>query len=162
MTSSQIRWASDSPEATRQLGFRMGRMLAPPAVLVLTGDLGSGKTAFVQGIAQGLDVPEDYYVTSPTYTIINEYPGRHRLFHIDLYRTGGPDDFEAIGLYDILHDTEAVVAVEWAERLGAALPADPIAVHFEIVGHTRRNILLTTSGLDVSNLVSGGKTGNKG
>jgi tRNA threonylcarbamoyladenosine biosynthesis protein TsaE len=157
MTSKQIRWLSDSPETTRKLGHRIGRALAPPVVLALIGDLGSGKTAFVQGLAGGLGVSPDYYVTSPTYTLINEYPGRHSLFHIDLYRIGGPDDFEAIGLYDILHDSNAVVAIEWAERLKEALPADHLAVHFEIVDDTRRNILLTTHGLGVSNLLKGWK-----
>ncbi len=65
-----------SPEETHDLGKRLGSALEPGAVLFLTGELGSGKTAFVQGLARGLSVPETYYVTSPTYTIINEYPGR--------------------------------------------------------------------------------------
>jgi len=77
----------------------------------LTGDLGSGKTSFVQGLARGLEVPNDYYITSPSYTLINEYPGRHPFFHVDLYRLEDPVDFEDIGLYDIL-DVNFVVAIE--------------------------------------------------
>jgi tRNA threonylcarbamoyladenosine biosynthesis protein TsaE len=84
--------------------------------LQLKGELGSGKTCFVQGLARGLGVPETYEITSPTYSLINEYAGRLPLYHVDLYRLEEQVDFESIGLDDVLAE-DAVVAVEWAERL---------------------------------------------
>jgi tRNA threonylcarbamoyladenosine biosynthesis protein TsaE len=112
-----IEVSSYSPEQTRALGRCLGQCIEKKgAILRLCGDLGSGKTCFVQGLAQGLGVPDAYAVTSPTYTLINEYPGRLPLYHIDLYRLAGHNDADGIGLYEILGDA-AVVAVEWSERL---------------------------------------------
>ena len=141
-----------SPEATRELGRRIGRKLTVPSVLTLCGDLGSGKTVFVQGLADGLDVPEDYYVTSPSYTLINEYPGRLILFHVDLYRLEGTSDFEEIGLYDIL-EGEGVVAIEWAERIGKAWNADRLEINIGIRGVDKRKITATAYGLAPDNLI---------
>ena len=116
-------------------------------ILALTGDLGSGKTAFVQGLTTGLDVPPDCYVTSPTYTLINEYPGRLPVFHVDLYRIGDPLELDEIGLPDILHG-ENIVAVEWAERLGKDLPGEHLAVAFSIISDDVRRICLSAYGLE--------------
>lgn len=127
---------------THALGQHIGASLRSGTVIALTGDLGSGKTAFVQGLARGLDVPEDYYITSPTYTLINEYPGRYPLFHIDLYRLDDPDSFEDIGLYDILHG-EGVAAIEWAERLPKDALPEHIAIHLEILDDDSRKIRVT-------------------
>jgi len=127
---------------TNALGQRIGASLTPGTVIALTGDLGSGKTAFVQGLARGLDIPEGYYITSPTYTLINEYPGRHPFFHIDLYRLDDPDSFEDIGLYDILHG-RGIVAVEWAERIPEDTLAEHITIHFEVLDDESRKIRIT-------------------
>ena len=81
-----MKLTTHSLDETLSLGINIGKMLNAGAIIALTGDLGSGKTSFVQGLAKGLDVSERYYITSPTFTLINEYPGRYRLFHIDLYR----------------------------------------------------------------------------
>jgi tRNA threonylcarbamoyladenosine biosynthesis protein TsaE len=89
-----------SPEETIRFGVQLGRQLFPGALIALSGELGSGKTCLVQGIARGLDVPEGLYVTSPTYTLINEYHGRLTLFHIDVYRLEGVPDLEDIGFSD--------------------------------------------------------------
>ena len=86
-----------SAEETRAFGERLGRHITAGTTIALTGDLGSGKTVFVQGIARGLHVPAEYYITSPTFTLINEYPGRLRLHHIDLYRIEDPIEIEEIG-----------------------------------------------------------------
>lgn len=128
-----------STEETRLLGERLGARLGAGSVVALTGDLGSGKTSFIQGLARGLDVPENYYVTSPTYTLINEYQGRYRLFHVDLYRIEDPADFEEIGLYEILR-AGGVVAIEWADRLPEGLLSEHIAVHIEILSDESRKI----------------------
>lgn len=128
-----------SPRQTRALGNELGQRLDKGMVLGLNGDLGSGKTCFVQGLARGLEVPAAYDITSPTYTLIHEYPGRLPLYHVDLYRLESPVDSAAMGLDDILYGN-VVVAVEWADRLA---PGDWPPAYFELVftiasGHSRR------------------------
>lgn len=105
---------------TRQIGKELGGLVHPGAVICLVGDLGSGKTTFVQGLARGLDVPQEYYVTSPSYTLVNEYPGRLPLYHLDLYRLSDSEDVWDIGIEDILA-ARGVVAIEWPDRLPAGL-----------------------------------------
>jgi tRNA threonylcarbamoyladenosine biosynthesis protein TsaE len=144
--------STDSVEDTKILGERVGLIVNSGLILALTGNLGSGKTSFVQGLARGLNVPENYYITSPTYTLINEYPGRHRLFHVDLYRIGDPTDFEDLGLYDIFA-TKGIVAIEWADRLANDLLTEYVAVEFEMSNRDSRNILLTAYGRDETNLL---------
>lgn len=101
-------------QETEALGQRLAQLLSPGTVLAFFGDLGAGKTALIQGIAAGLGVREP--VTSPTFTIVNEYhSGRLPLFHFDLYRLGGEDDLYEIGWEDYLN-RGGVCAVEWSER----------------------------------------------
>ena len=115
-----------SPEETRALGERLARLLQPGAVVAFTGDLGAGKTAFISGMAQGLDIPER--VTSPTFTIVNEYEGgRLPLFHFDMYRLGSADELFHIGWEDYLA-RNGVCAVEWSENVDEALDGDTIRV----------------------------------
>jgi tRNA threonylcarbamoyladenosine biosynthesis protein TsaE len=92
-----IRLISKNPEQTRAIAETIGRRLLSKTVISLSGDLGAGKTVFVQGLARGLEVPGSWPVTSPTYTLVNAYPGRIPLMHADLYRLSGPMDFEEIG-----------------------------------------------------------------
>ena len=143
-----------SVEDTRALGQDIGRRLQSNTVITLTGDLGSGKTVFVQGLAKGLGVPNRYYVTSPTYTLINEYPGRFRLFHVDLYRLDHVEELKEIGIDEIVNG-EGVVAVEWADKLPGNLLTDYINLQFEIVGEESRKILLFWYGLHLSILLKG-------
>ncbi|MEN8781008.1 MAG: tRNA (adenosine(37)-N6)-threonylcarbamoyltransferase complex ATPase subunit type 1 TsaE [Desulfobacterales bacterium] len=134
-----------SVEETQAFGERLGRHITAGTTIALTGDLGSGKTAFVQGIARGLHVPAEYYITSPTFTLINEYPGRLRLHHVDLYRIGDPIEIEEIGLHEIL-DSDGVTVIEWAERLGAELPAQHVRVHLEMTNDQTRHLTITAAG----------------
>jgi tRNA threonylcarbamoyladenosine biosynthesis protein TsaE len=120
--------------------------------IALIGDLGCGKTTLVQGLARGLEVPARYYVTSPTFTLINEYPGRLRLVHIDLYRLEGVEDFEDIGLDERLYD-RAVVAVEWADKLTDDLSGDCLYLRFEIVDDRFRRINMIAYGQNASDLI---------
>ena len=133
MICDQIQITTNSTEETREFGKRIGLWLGDGNVLFLTGDLGSGKTTFVQGIAKGLEVPGDYYVTSPTYTLINEYPGRYPLFHVDLYRIENQVDLEDIGLDEMLYD-DGVIVIEWADRLHEDFLFEHIVINFEILG----------------------------
>jgi tRNA threonylcarbamoyladenosine biosynthesis protein TsaE len=141
-----------SVEETKKLGEKLGELLNVGTVIALIGDLGSGKTSFVQGLAGGLDVPDVYYITSPSYTLINEYPGRHPLFHVDLYRIENPVDFEDIGLYEILDD-KGIVAIEWADRIQKELLHDHLIVDFEIIDDKTRKICLSAHGHECVNLL---------
>ena len=111
---------------TEALGERLGRQLKPGTVIAYTGDLGAGKTAFTRGLARGLDIPDR--VTSPTFTIVNEYEGgRLPLFHFDMYRLGSSDELFDIGWEDYLI-RGGVCAVEWSENVDDVLESDTIRV----------------------------------
>jgi tRNA threonylcarbamoyladenosine biosynthesis protein TsaE len=136
--------STHSVEATKTLGKSIGMWITSGTVLALSGDLGSGKTSFVQGLARGLEVPDDYYITSPSYTLINEYPGRLPLFHIDLYRISDITELEDIGFYEILCGN-VVVAIEWADKIGNGLLPGPINIHFEITRNETRKIYISAN-----------------
>jgi tRNA threonylcarbamoyladenosine biosynthesis protein TsaE len=142
VSSFKYQITTHSVEETKKLGKKIGECIKAGTVLALIGDLGSGKTSFVQGLARGLEVPDGYYITSPSYTLINEYPGRHPLFHVDLYRLEDPVDFEDIGLYEILDDNY-VVAIEWADRIRQELSPDHVIIKFEISGKISRKIYIS-------------------
>lgn len=139
----QVVIISNSLAQTHEIGKKIGAKLEAGAVVRLIGDLGSGKTSIVQGIAQGLDVSSEYYITSPTFTLINEYPGRHTFYHVDLYRLGNCIDFEDIGLLDILFD-DGVVAIEWAEKLTEETK-NAITIQLSILDDHTRKIRIVSS-----------------
>lgn len=120
---------SDSAEATRELGFRMGRELKSGDVVALEGPLGAGKTVFVQGLAGALGITEA--VSSPTFTIISEYRGSMTLYHMDLYRLNTPEEFAFLGVEEII-DGDGVTVVEWGEKAGDELPERSIRVSITI------------------------------
>ena len=138
----QVVIFSNSLSRTRELGRKIGEKIEAGTVIRLIGDLGSGKTSLVQGIALGLGVSPEYYITSPTFTLINEYPGRHAFYHVDLYRLEDAVDFEEIGLLDILFD-EGVVAIEWAEKLTEELK-NPITIQLSVIDDHSRKIQITS------------------
>ena len=141
------KWTTQtsSPEQTRLLAERLGRLLQSGDVVALMGELGSGKTLFSQGLAQGLEVPETFYITSPTFAIVNEYPGRVPFYHLDLFRVSVIAEFSELGLEEILYGRGAV-AIEWAERLGEDLPAERLEVHFRFLGEEERGIIFYAFG----------------
>ena len=119
-------YVTNSPEETEALGRRLGEKLSPGAVVAFTGDLGAGKTAFTRGLARGLGISER--VTSPTFTIVNEYEGgRLPLFHFDMYRLGSADELFHIGWEDYLA-RGGVCAVEWSENVAEAIEDDAVRV----------------------------------
>ncbi len=136
---------SDSPERTREIAANIGRLAQPHLLITLTGDLGSGKTCFVQGLAHGLEVARGTYVTSPSYTLIHSYHGRLTLHHVDLYRlTGG--DIEDIGLIDLM-DEPAVTAIEWPQQLADDLPEERLAIDIQPIEEASRQLDITAYGL---------------
>ncbi len=114
----------------------------PRTVIALHGDLGSGKTTFVTGIARSLKIYDP--ITSPTFTLIKEYYGLMSLFHMDLYRISGPDELTTLGVYDYLL-TDGVSVIEWPERAGDLLPPDTIHIYFEFIDENRRKITIKNS-----------------
>ena len=139
MTDKHIQITTHSVKETQRLGQSLGAGIHQAIIITLAGELGSGKTAFVQGVARGLDVSEKYYITSPTFTLINEYPGRLRLFHVDLYRIEHISELEDIGLDEVLHQ-DAVIAIEWADKLSADMFSDHLAIQFKLTGEESRQI----------------------
>ena len=120
-----MEYLSHSPEETEHIGEMLGRRLRPGTVVAYRGGLGLGKTAFTRGLARGLGCAGR--VTSPTFTIVNEYDGATPLFHFDMYRLGSSDELFDIGWEDYL-TRGGVCAVEWSERVDDAMPADTLWV----------------------------------
>ena len=139
MTSPAV--LSRSARSTRSLARRMARGLSPGAVLALVGDLGAGKTTFVQGLAEGLEVFDLAEVVSPTYALVNEYaaPGAP-LVHVDFYRLDEPDTVRALGIEEQLYRKDAVLAVEWADKLPDLLPPHTTWIHIDRIDENTRNI----------------------
>ncbi len=132
-----MEYITNSPEETEAVGSALGRILPPGTVLAYRGDLGAGKTAFTRGLARGLGCTD--IVTSPTYTIVNEYlSGKMPLFHFDMYRLGGSDELWDIGWEDYL-DRGGICAVEWSENVSDALE-NPIFVTIAKLGESCRRI----------------------
>ncbi len=128
------------PEETAAAGERLAATLGPGDVVALTGELGAGKTCFIQGVVRGLGVPGR--ATSPTFVLINEYRGgRLPVYHVDAYRTGSLAELQDLGLPE-LFDGEGVTLVEWADKLEPLLPARTIRVHLEGVGDEPRVIAI--------------------
>ena len=129
-----------SPAETEAVGAKLAEQLKPGAVIAYRGDLGAGKTAFTRGLARGLGVAEP--VTSPTYTIVNEYlSGRLPVFHFDMYRLSSSEELFDIGWEDYL-ERGGVCAVEWSENVADALE-NPITVTIEKTGEDSRRITVT-------------------
>ena len=129
---------SNSPAETERLGERLAARLEPGAVIAFTGDLGAGKTAFTRGLARGLGVTER--VTSPTFTIVNEYEGRIPLFHFDMYRLADEDELFDIGWEDYLA-RGGVCAVEWSENIDDALDHDALRVDIRRGEHQGQRLI---------------------
>jgi len=135
-----VRLSSASPAVTQTLAARLARWLGPGDVVALSGDLGAGKTCFIQGLAAGLGVAEP--VASPTFVLIAEYVGRLPLHHVDLYRTGSLEEIRALGLEELI-DGPGVTVIEWAERAGPLLPPRCVWVAIRGVGDEPREIEVT-------------------
>ena len=134
-----MTYITNSPAETEFIGAALGKILKPGAILAYRGDLGAGKTAFTRGLAKGLGCTD--MVTSPTYTIVNEYlSGRLPLFHFDMYRLGSSDDLWDIGWEDYL-ERGGVCAVEWSENVEDALEG-AISVTIEKLGEESRRITI--------------------
>lgn len=134
-----MTFSSHSVEETEALGERLARLARPGTVMAMRGDLGAGKTAFARGVARGLSVSET--ITSPTYTLVNEYEGAMPFYHIDAYRLSGADEFELLDAAAYLYG-RGLCLVEWSERVERALPRDACTISIIAAPDGRREICL--------------------
>ena len=148
LSECELAWESPSPAASLFMGEALGRLLRPGDLVALFGELGSGKTLLVRGVAAGLGCAAEE-VHSPSFTLVNEYPCRARtgcaLAHIDLYRIRSEDEVPGIG-WDEYMGVRYVVLVEWAERAAGCLPRDHLRVRLEARGPERRRVCAQATG----------------
>jgi tRNA threonylcarbamoyladenosine biosynthesis protein TsaE len=140
--------------ATQTLGRQLGQLLFPGAVVALVGQLGAGKTHLVRAIAEGLDIPDGRLVTSPTFVLIQEYPGRLPIYHFDAYRLAGAGPFADLGVSEYL-EGEGVCLIEWADRVAAVLPEEYLRITLRITGETAREATLEARGERYERVVMG-------
>jgi len=143
MNSFTVATRSD-PE-TRRLGMKLGHLLSGGEIIGLIGELGAGKTCFVRGVAEGLEVSKNAWIRSPSFTLINEYEGRLPIYHIDLYRMGSREEIEGLNLREYLYG-DGVSLVEWFEHL----PGEDVDEYLELrmthAGSSRRKLNFTAHG----------------
>ena len=136
---------SRSVDETVDVARQFAKELKAGDVIALEGGLGSGKTTFVKGLAQGLGLKKTDEVTSPTFTLLHIYPTRIPLYHFDLYRLDRPGEIAAIGFEEFVNQREGIVCVEWAEKAGERLPKNALRIRFETEDEHSRKIFLPSS-----------------
>ena len=141
--AKQLKITTHGPEETQGLGRRLGEVMGGGELVLMSGDLGAGKTCMTQGIAWGLGVNE--HARSPTFVLVSEYEGRHTLFHADLYRVDDPLEVEDLGL-DETYGNGGVCVVEWAEKADSIFPEDHLRVNFTVTGPEERVVELRAGG----------------
>ncbi|MDH7601471.1 MAG: tRNA (adenosine(37)-N6)-threonylcarbamoyltransferase complex ATPase subunit type 1 TsaE [Armatimonadota bacterium] len=137
-----VELISHSPEETLTIGERLGNLLRPGDVVALYGELGTGKTVLVKGIARGMGIQAA--VHSPTFTLVHEYRGPVVLYHVDLYRIDEAE-VDSLGLDEYI-ESGGVVAVEWAEKMNLLLPAERVDVHLKKANESARKIVISSRG----------------
>ncbi len=131
---------SESPGETVRIAEIFAGEIEIPAVLCLTGQLGSGKTTFTKGLGRGVGYEDWKRIKSPSYTIVNHYEAGVSLYHIDLYRLSSPVDIESLGILDLLSEENFIASIEWAEKIDRLDHKNIFQVQFEIIGDTERKI----------------------
>ena len=144
-------FVTSSPAETQALGEALGKGVERGAIIGLIGDLGAGKTCFTKGLARGLGVDENIPVVSPTYTLVNEYPGDPPLVHIDCYRLNDPDELEFIGWRDQLN--RAVLAIEWFDTLRYSFGEQRIEVEISRFDEEKRRVTIAAWGQSMVQVV---------
>jgi tRNA threonylcarbamoyladenosine biosynthesis protein TsaE len=142
-----LEFVSRSPEQTRRLGARLGKLLRGGDILCLQGSLGAGKTCLAQGVGRGWGISQT--LISPTYVLIREYERAEdllRLYHIDLYRVSGVNEAFGLGLDEILGHHQAVCVIEWAERIRSMMPEEHMWIKMDAVDQTRRSLHFVAHG----------------
>ena len=138
-----MTFRTESDEETAAVGAAIAERLTPPAVVMLIGDLGAGKTTLAKGLVAALGAAPAEDVLSPTFSLVHEYEADPKVYHLDLYRLETVPEIETLGLED-LWDQQAVVIIEWGEKFDLALPGNRIEVHLEHLGGDSRSIRLVS------------------
>jgi tRNA threonylcarbamoyladenosine biosynthesis protein TsaE len=136
---------SRNTHGTLRIGKEVGRRLRPADVVALVGELGAGKTHFIKGLASGMGVRKSKYLTSPSFTLINEYPGEVPFYHIDLYRLETRGEAEDLGLEEYVQG-DGITVIEWADRIPSLIPCGALWVKIEYRGKQSREIQITGEG----------------
>lgn len=148
---------SHSPDQTRAIGAHLGKVVPRGSLLLLSGDIGAGKTTFVQGLARPMQTGDR--IQSPTFTIVAEHAGTGadgtplRLYHIDLYRLQGDGDLDSVGLDEYLSDPDAVTVIEWPERGRDWLPEEYLLIDLQTVAESKRNLRMIPRGACYAGLI---------
>ncbi len=141
-------FTTHSADETIALGRELAKILAPPRLVLLRGDLGAGKTTLVKGIAEGFHAASQQDVTSPTFTLVHEYRGPNvNVYHIDLYRVDTPRQLETLGLDDLIAN-DSVLLIEWGEKFPRFVHERDVEISIERTGDTDRRFLITSNGSD--------------
>ena len=135
-----MKYLSHSEDETQKIGYEVAEKIKKGDVISLTGSLGAGKTVFAKGFAKQLGIDEA--IVSPTFTLVQEYDGRMKMYHLDLYRLSGEDEFESMGGEDFLY-SDGVTLIEWSEKIESMLPDDTIYVKITINEDLTRTIEIT-------------------
>lgn len=135
-----MKYLSHSEDETQKIGYEVAEKIKKGDVISLTGSLGAGKTVFAKGFAKQLGIEEA--IVSPTFTLVQEYDGREKMYHLDLYRLSGEDEFESMGGEDFLY-SDGVTLIEWSEKIESMLPDDTIYVGITINEDLTRTIEIT-------------------
>jgi tRNA threonylcarbamoyladenosine biosynthesis protein TsaE len=145
MNASAVSLESRSPEQTERIGQGLMQLIPDGALVALYGDLGAGKTCFVRGMAQAVGARD--LVTSPTFTIVHEYPGARPILHLDLYRITDARQVLDLGYEELFTPTRGVCVVEWPDRASGYLPPSRVDVHLSVAHETARRIAITNRGV---------------
>lgn len=149
-----LRVLSTSPRQTRTWGARLGTLLEGGEIIGLIGELGTGKTCFARGLSWGLEVGEEAWIRSPSFTLINEYHGRLPVYHIDLYRIGSRDELEGLNLREYLYGA-GVSLIEWFEHLPADEVEEFLELKFAYADGSKRELIFTPHGERYERIVEG-------
>ena len=147
-----LRFEANSAEETEELGLRIGKLLVGGEVIAMIGDLGAGKTTMTKSLAKGLLIDE--HITSPTFTIVNEYEGRLKLFHFDVYRIGDIEEMYDLGFEEYIY-SGGVCIIEWSNLIEEILPKDRINIEILYLDDDKREIIISGSGEKFDNLIEG-------
>jgi tRNA threonylcarbamoyladenosine biosynthesis protein TsaE len=134
-------FVTHSSEETIELGREIGASLTPPGLVLLSGDLGAGKTTLTKGIVSGMGAAKEDEVTSPTFTLVHKYSGKFAVYHVDLYRIGNFHDLETLGLEDVFSE-QAIVIVEWPAKLTLRTDWPVLRIHLEHIAEDTRRLTI--------------------
>ena len=139
---NKTEWTTTSPEETISIAKAAAKKIKPGTVIALSGNLGSGKTTFIKGLALGLGLEDQNGVTSPTFALMHIYPSKPPVYHFDLYRLESIKEIQDIGFEEFISDPAVITCVEWAEKAGELMPKNALKIQFTILDENSRKITL--------------------